>query len=119
MKCLELSYFEFLDLCILSGCDYCKNIKGVGPHKALHNIKKYKNIESIVENMKNVNIEDDYIKKVIQSRKLFAIYKDTISLKNMNIIHNKIDIEKLKLFLIDDCLMSKTRVEKSLLKLNL
>ena len=28
---LELTYEQFVDLCILCGCDYCSTIKGVGP----------------------------------------------------------------------------------------
>ena len=45
---LELSMDEFIDLCILLGCDYCDSIKGIGPHRALTLIKEHKSIEKIL-----------------------------------------------------------------------
>jgi flap endonuclease-1 len=45
---LELNYEEFVDLCILCGCDYTENIDGVGPATALKLIKDHKNIENIL-----------------------------------------------------------------------
>ena len=32
---LELTMDQFIDLCILLGCDYCDKIKGVGPKGAI------------------------------------------------------------------------------------
>ncbi len=32
---LEMTQDQFVDLCILLGCDYCDKIKGVGPKNAL------------------------------------------------------------------------------------
>jgi len=48
---LNLSHTEFVDLCILLGCDYCSSIKGIGPKKALEMINKYRTIEKILENI--------------------------------------------------------------------
>jgi flap endonuclease-1 len=48
---LQLSHDEFVDLCILLGCDYCDSIKGVGPKTALKLIREYKNIETILQNI--------------------------------------------------------------------
>lgn len=48
---MKLSEEEFIDLCILLGCDYCGTIRGVGPKKAVELIKQYKNIETILENI--------------------------------------------------------------------
>lgn len=42
---------QFVDLCILLGCDYVDKIKGIGPKKAIELVKKHKNIESILENI--------------------------------------------------------------------
>lgn len=49
---LELTYEQFVDLCILCGCDYCATIKGIGPKTALKLIKTHKNIETIVTALK-------------------------------------------------------------------
>jgi 5'-3' exonuclease len=32
---MEMTKDEFVDLCILLGCDYCDKIKGIGPKNAL------------------------------------------------------------------------------------
>ena len=37
---LGLSYPEFIDLCILCGCDYTDSIKGIGPKTALKLIRQ-------------------------------------------------------------------------------
>ena len=48
---LQLTHDEFVDLCILLGCDYCDTIRGVGPKTALKLIRQYKNIETILQNI--------------------------------------------------------------------
>eukprot|EP01127_Copromyxa_protea_P003355 TRINITY_DN13181_c0_g1_i1.p1 TRINITY_DN13181_c0_g1~~TRINITY_DN13181_c0_g1_i1.p1 ORF type:complete len:393 (+),score=104.73 TRINITY_DN13181_c0_g1_i1:37-1215(+) len=48
---LGLTMDEFIDLCILLGCDYSDKIRGIGPVRALEYIKKYHNIETILENL--------------------------------------------------------------------
>lgn len=45
---LELSHDEFIDMCILLGCDYCDSIKGIGPKRAIELIRTHKSIEKIV-----------------------------------------------------------------------
>jgi len=39
---------QFIDLCILLGCDYTDTIYGIGPKKAWELIKKYESIENII-----------------------------------------------------------------------
>jgi flap endonuclease-1 len=48
---LELTKEEFIDLCILLGCDYCDSIRGIGPHRAVQLIKEHRNIENIIKNI--------------------------------------------------------------------
>lgn len=49
---LQLSSEEFLDLCIMCGCDYNKNIFRVGPEKAYKYVQEYSTIEGIATNTK-------------------------------------------------------------------
>jgi flap endonuclease-1 len=51
LKGLELETDEFIDLCILMGCDYCDTIRGIGPKRAFELIKKHKSIEEIIKNI--------------------------------------------------------------------
>lgn len=39
---------QFVDLCILLGCDYCEKICGLGPKRALRLIQKHRTIENVV-----------------------------------------------------------------------
>jgi flap endonuclease-1 len=47
----EMDQDQFVDLCILLGCDYVDKIKGIGPKKAIELVKKHKNIESILDHL--------------------------------------------------------------------
>lgn len=70
---LSLSADEFVDLCILLGCDYCESIKGIGPKKAMELITKYKSIEKIIENIdtKKYIVPEDW--NYERARELFKI----------------------------------------------
>ena len=57
---------EFVDMCILMGCDYCKGLKGIGPMKSFDIIKKYNNLETYFSKIKNENI-----KEYIDARNMF------------------------------------------------
>ncbi|KAB2570467.1 DNA repair protein [Lasiodiplodia theobromae] len=46
---LEMDREQFIDLCILLGCDYLDPIKGVGPSTALKLIRDHKNLEGVVK----------------------------------------------------------------------
>ena len=50
---LGLTHDQFVDLCILMGCDYCDTIKGMGPKTALKLIREHGTIEKIIEVIKD------------------------------------------------------------------
>lgn len=51
LKGFELTSKEFIDLCILLGCDYCEGIRGIGPKRAVELINTHRDIETIIENI--------------------------------------------------------------------
>ncbi|GCB81183.1 hypothetical protein scyTo_0022972 [Scyliorhinus torazame] len=51
LKSLDLTQEQFVDLCILLGCDYCDKIKGIGLKRALPLIQSHKSIEEIIRNI--------------------------------------------------------------------
>lgn len=61
--CLFECLPQFIDLCILLGCDYCGTIKGIGPKRAIDLIKQHGSIEEILEN-------------IDQNVCLFTLFKD-------------------------------------------
>lgn len=42
---------QFIDLCILLGCDYCDSIRGIGPKKAFDFIQKHGSIEEAIKHI--------------------------------------------------------------------
>lgn len=42
---------QFIDVCILCGCDYCGSIKGIGPKKALKMIAEHGTLEKALEHL--------------------------------------------------------------------
>ncbi|KAL1488057.1 hypothetical protein ABEB36_015426 [Hypothenemus hampei] len=48
---LNLNQSEFIDLCILMGCDYTDSIRGIGPKKSIELIRNYKSIEEILKHI--------------------------------------------------------------------
>mmetsp|Transcript_22146 Transcript_22146/g.31009 ORF Transcript_22146/g.31009 Transcript_22146/m.31009 type:complete len:239 (+) Transcript_22146:40-756(+) len=51
---LNLTMPQFVDFCILCGCDYSPTIRGVGPKTALAGIRKHGSIESLIASMAGV-----------------------------------------------------------------
>lgn len=48
---LGLNMDQFIDLCILLGCDYMEPVKGIGPKTAFKLIKEYGSIEKVKEHL--------------------------------------------------------------------
>merc|ERR1711909_152346 len=48
---MEIDQDQFVDLCILLGCDYVDKIKGIGPKKAIELVRKHGDIETILNNL--------------------------------------------------------------------
>jgi len=62
---------EFIDLCILLGCDYCDTIRGIGAKRAKDLMDKHRSIEKIIENLdtKKYTVPEDWPYQ--QARRLF------------------------------------------------
>lgn len=68
---LELNMDQFIELCILLGCDYVDTIRGIGPKKALDLIRKYGSIEDVLKNIDKSKypVNDDWPYE--EAKKLF------------------------------------------------
>lgn len=94
----DMSMDQFIDLCILLGCDYTSTIKGIGTKKAFSFIKQYKSIDGIIQFIKDsknkrYQIPEDFNYKI--ARKYF---KSCVSCKveRKDLQWEKPDLEKLK-----------------------
>lgn len=68
---LELTQEQFIDLCILMGCDYCDTIRGIGPKRAIDLIREHKSIDKIIEKIdkEKYTVPENWMYK--EARELF------------------------------------------------
>jgi len=87
---------EFIDLCILCGCDYTQNIGNVGPVKAFKLIQEHKTIENVLEILRQTNDDPTKKQKFIIPDEF--LYEESRGLfKEPDVITDKAEIEaKLK-----------------------
>ena len=85
---------QFIDLCILCGCDYLDNIEGIGPVKAFKYMKECGCIEDVVETIEHENAHGKRKQKYIISdffKDKYSIVRDFF--KNPDVTDpNEIDV---------------------------
>ena len=114
---LKLTHDEFIDMCILCGCDYCPTIPKVGSVRALKYIQKYKTIENLIESDEKINVPDEFKNKYEASRGLFKIFEGKIDLNDLPIHNSEYMTDELYKYLVNDCSMNIKRVQNSLQKI--
>ena len=107
---LKLTNEQFIDLCILCGCDYTTKINGLGPITAYKIICKYNNIENFIENNKKFIIPENF--NYVKARSLFKnpISDDIYNNIEKNTKITKPNLDDLKVFL------NKTTLKEKFLK---
>ena len=72
---LQFTHLQFVDLCILLGCDYCPTIEGIGPKSAYALIRTHGNIETSIKHLelgkKRHIITDEFKEKFVIARNYF------------------------------------------------
>ncbi|MED6131039.1 Elongation of fatty acids protein 2 [Stylosanthes scabra] len=114
---LELSMDQFIDLCILSGCDYCESIRGIGGTTALKLIRQHGSIEKILENLnkERYQIPDDWPYE--EARKLFKEPLVVTEEEQLNLKWSAPDEEGLVKFLVNENGFNIDRVTKAIEKI--
>jgi flap endonuclease-1 len=90
---LDMTECEFLDLCIMCGCDYNKNIPKIGVETSFKYIKQYKSIDEF-STQTNTDVK---ILNHIRTRELFLDY-EKINLNSVPFCGTP-DFEKLEEFI--------------------
>jgi flap endonuclease-1 len=88
----QLNHDEFIDLCILCGCDYTTTIPKVGPVTALQIIKEHRSIENFIKNNTKYTIPEEF--DYITAQKIFKT-KEKVVLHNCPTENKKIFSETL------------------------
>jgi len=113
---LELSYDEFVDLCILCKCDYTKSIRGVGPKGALKGIREHRSIEKFIKSLsEKYTVPDDF--NYVGARDMFH-NADVSDVSGVTLKWEKPDEEGLIQYLCTESEFSIDRVKKGIDRLN-
>lgn len=115
---LKLNMSEFIDMCILCGCDYVPSIRGIGPKKAFQMITKHKTIEKVIENLdkKKYTVPDGFHYQ--KARELFLKPDITdLQKENCKIEWKLPDEQKTLQFLVTEKGFSEDRVKSGLKRL--
>ncbi|XP_027163993.1 flap endonuclease 1 [Coffea eugenioides] len=114
---LNFTMDQFIDLCILCGCDYCDSIRGIGGQTALKLIRQHGSIESVIENInrERYQIPDDWPYQ--EARKLFKEPEVVTDENQLDFKWNAPDEEGLINFLVKENGFSIDRVTKSIEKI--
>lgn len=114
---LDLDMSQFIDLCILCGCDYVDGIKGVGVVKALSLIRKYKGLGEIIgilRNDKAYTVPEEY--PVDSIRDMFVNPEVTDS-SAIELKWVRPKVEELKKFLVEENQFDVTKIENGIKRL--
>ena len=96
LKELGMTYEQFIDFCILCGCDYCDTIENVGPVKAFKFITEHKTLENVLAAMQAENAEFEEekgkLKYVIPTKENFDFVMARELFKNPDVFLNFEDV---------------------------
>merc|ERR1719480_536481 len=106
---LNVSMDQFIDFCILSGCDYCDTLKGVGPSTAIKLLLQHGSIEKVLENLPAEKIPENFRYQVARE---FFQECEAVDTSQVDFKFQDPDVDGLTKFLVEECTFAKERVER-------
>mmetsp|Transcript_14996 Transcript_14996/g.20352 ORF Transcript_14996/g.20352 Transcript_14996/m.20352 type:complete len:196 (-) Transcript_14996:215-802(-) len=123
----NMSMDEFIDLCIMCGCDYTVTIGGIGPIKAFKLIEENRTIEAALEKIRENNEDPKKKQKfIIPDNFLFAesraLFKSPDAITDREVLDpmlkwTKPDVETIKTYLIEEKSFQENKVTSGLTRL--
>ena len=122
LKGLGVDMDQFIDICILCGCDYADSIDGIGPITAHKLILEHKNIEGVLAYIEEKNKDPKKKKKYTynqenfdyeSARKLFK-KPETTDPESIELKWSAPDYEGLKKFLVEGKNFNEQRIESAI-----
>lgn len=112
IKGLNLTPEQFVDLCILCGCDYCPAIRGIGKKTALKLIREHGSLEKILETLdrKKYAVPEAMENNLEEIRELFNNPEVVDGATVDDFKPGKVDVEGLKKYLVDEKQFDPIRV---------
>ncbi|CAN7045653.1 unnamed protein product [Brassica rapa subsp. trilocularis] len=112
-----IEFKKFIDLCILSGCDYCDSIRGIGGQTALKLIRQHGSIETILENINKERYQIPEEWPYNEARKLFKEPDVLTDEEQLDIKWTSPDEEGIVQFLVNENGFNIDRVTKAVEKI--
>lgn len=114
---MGLDMDQFVDLCILLGCDYTESIKGVGPKNAYNLIKEHKTIDEAIKHLSQ-RLKDGIPKEwnYADARELFTKPEVTPA-SEIELTWGVPDVEEVVQFMVKEKGFSEDRIRKGCEKL--
>jgi len=106
---LNITRDQFIDFCILCGCDYCDTLKGVGPSTAIRLIVQHGSLEKVLENTDSDKVPQNFR---YQAARDFFKECEAVETSSVQFEFAEPDFEGLTKFLVEDYSFSKERVER-------
>ncbi|CAG9315394.1 unnamed protein product [Blepharisma stoltei] len=113
LRGLNFTFDEFIDFCILLGCDYSKTIEGVGPTTAYKMVQQCSTIERVVEYIKSTENKRYNFPKVFAYEDARAIFQNpnVISIEKIELEWKEPDEVALAEFLVNGKGFNTSRIE--------
>jgi len=106
---LDLTREQLVDMCILMGTDYNEGVKGIGPVKAHKLIKKYGNLERVLEG-ESISIDADI-------NAIRNIFLNPPATADYELKWEDVDEDGLIVFLVEERGFQRERVKKAIERL--
>ncbi|KAL8181467.1 UNVERIFIED_CONTAM: hypothetical protein K2H54_002772 [Gekko kuhli] len=106
---LKMTQEQFVDLCILLGCDYCGKIRGLGPKRALKLLQQHGNIERVLEHVNPQKHPAPTNWPLEEARRLF-LQPEVAEPSQVELEWNEPDEARLVQFLAHEKHMNESRV---------
>lgn len=106
---LNISMDQFIDFCILSGCDYCDTLKGVGPSTAIKLLLQHGSLEKVLEVLGPEKVPENFR---FEAAREFFKECEAVDTTALEFKFNEPDFEGLTKFLVETCSFNKDRVDR-------
>jgi flap endonuclease-1 len=114
---LQLSMDEFIEMCVLFGCDYTNSIRGIGPQKAFEMIKAHRSIE---EGVAHLNTEKNPVPEDFRYKEAIALFHgpDVVGAEDkLDLANKEPDVDGLIKFLCEEKGFQEQRVRNGIARL--
>lgn len=106
---LNISMDQFIDFCILSGCDYCDTLKGVGPSTAIKLLLQHGSLEKVLEALGPEKVPANFR---YEAARMFFKECEAVDTSAVDFTFTEPDFEGLIKFLVEERSFNKERVDR-------